>query len=268
MQRLKQLTLILLTLFMIASSLLYVLQEKLIFLPTKLEKNYKYSFSAPFDEVFLEANDGAQLNALHFKRREPKGVILYFHGNAGDLSRWGEIALYFVEKNFDVIIMDYRTYGKSTGSLSEEKLFSDAQLFYEYVLKQYAEKDIIVYGRSLGASIATHVASNNRPKKLILETPFYNLLDVAKDRFSLLPVKQLLKYEFASNIYIKKVKIPIAIFHGTEDEVVPYESGRKLYKVLPEVQKNFYTIKNGGHNNLVNFEAFREGIENELNQID
>jgi len=268
MRRLKQLLLIVLSLFMIATSLLYVFQEKLIFLPTKLDKSHQYSFSVPFEEFFLEANDGAQLNALHFKKPDPEGVILYFHGNAGDLSRWGEIALFFVEQNYDVIIMDYRTYGKSTGNLTEENLFSDAELFYEYALNRYAEKEIIVYGRSLGAAIAVNVASKNEPKKLILETPFYNLLDVAKNRFSFLPVKQLLKFEFASNEYIKKVKSPIVIFHGTQDEVVPYPSGKKLFGAIPGQQKKFYTIQNGGHNDLVNFEAFRNGIDQELNQTD
>jgi alpha-beta hydrolase superfamily lysophospholipase len=253
---------------MIATSLLYVLQEKLIFLPTKLDKRHQYSFSVPFEEFFLEASDGAQLNALHFKRPDPKGVIVYFHGNAGDLSRWGEIALFFVEQNYDVIIMDYRTYGKSTGNLTEENLFSDAELFYKYALNRYPEKEIIVYGRSLGAAIATNVASKNEPKKLILETPFYNLHDVAKNRFSFLPVKQLLKFEFASNAYIKKVKSPIVIFHGTQDEVVPYPSGRKLFGAISGEQKKFYTIQNGGHNDLVNFEAFRKGIDQELNQTD
>ncbi len=268
MRGLKPIVLILLTLFMIATSLLYVLQEKLIFLPTKLERTYEYSFSAPFQEIFLRAEDGAELNALHFKGPNPKGVILYFHGNAGDLSKWGEIAQFFVGKNFNVVIMDYRTYGKSTGKLSEKNLFNDAQLFYDYALQHYTTDDIIIYGRSLGAAIATQLASKNKSRKLVLETPFYNLLDVAKDRFSLLPVEHLLKYKFTSNDYIKKVSMPIVIFHGTEDKVVPYASGNKLYETIPNGQKRFYSIKNGGHNDLAEYEEFRKAIELELNRKD
>ena len=268
MQRLKRIGLILLFLFMIASSLLYVLQERFIFLPSTLENSYEYSFSEPFDEFFLNAPDGARLNALHFKRPNPKGVILYFHGNAGDLSRWGEIATFFVKRDFDVIVMDYRTYGKSTGKISESNLFSDAQLFYDYAREHYGQEDIIIYGRSLGAAIATHLASKNDSRKLILETPFYNLLDVAKERFAFLPVRELLKYEFASNKYILDVKSPIAIFHGTEDTVVPFESGKKLFDSIKTRNKSFYTVRDGGHNNLVEFKEFQDGIEYELNRID
>jgi len=268
MRRLKQIGLIVLTLFMMASTLLYTLQEKLIFLPSKLDKNYEYPFSETFEEFFLETEDRAQLNALHFKNPNPKGVILYFHGNAGDLSRWGAIATFFVKKDFDVIIMDYRTYGKSTGNISEPRLYSDAQLFYDYALNHYPQQNIIIYGRSLGAAIATHLASRNDCRKLILETPFYNLLDVAKERFAFLPVKQLLKYDFLSNEYIKKVKSPIVIFHGTEDTIVSYTSGKKLFEAIEGNPKTLYTIENGGHNNLVDFKEYQEGIEYELNQID
>lgn len=248
------------------AALLYTLQEKFIFLPSQLGQDYTYSFDEPFEEFFLETKDGAKLNALHFRQPDPQGVLLYFHGNAGDLSRWGEIATYFVKKNYDVIIMDYRTYGKSSGNLSEEHLFSDADLFYEYALKFYNEKDITVYGRSLGAAIATQLASNRNPKKLLLETPFFNLIDVARNRFPWLPIRSLLKYRFESNRYIKNVSCAISIFHGTEDAVVPYESGRKLFDAIENGQKKFYSIENGDHNDLIKFSAFHDNMDIELNR--
>jgi fermentation-respiration switch protein FrsA (DUF1100 family) len=136
-------------------------------------------------------------------------------------------------------------------------------LFYDYTLEHYSENQIRVYGRSLGAAIATHTASNNNPKKLILETPFYNLLEVAQKRFPVLPVKWLLKYEFKSNTYITKVKCPITIFHGTEDNVVPYESGKKLYTIAPN-PKEFITVPSGGHNNLINFREYTSTIDTAL----
>ncbi|MDT0607522.1 alpha/beta hydrolase [Croceitalea rosinachiae] len=243
--------------------MLYFLQEKFIFLPTKLPQNHVYQFSESFEEFFLNTPDGATLNGLHFKIEDPKGVILYFHGNAGDLSRWGEIATYFVKKSYAVIIMDYRTYGKSTGKLSEKHLFSDAQLFYNYALENYREKEITIYGRSLGAAIATQLASKTKPSKLVLETPFYNLYDVAKTRFSFLPLKLLLKYQFESNRYIQKVNCPITIFHGTEDAIVPYESGASLYRAANE-PKEFITIEGGGHNDLVQFSTYQKNIGNAL----
>lgn len=244
--------------------MLYLLQEKLIFLPTQLPVDYEYSFSSAFEEVFLDSPDGARLNAIHFKIEKPKGLILYFHGNAGDLSRWGQIASSFVDLQYDVLIMDYRGYGKSTGKLSEEALYEDAQLFYEYALSSYAKEKITIYGRSLGASIATHLASNNISAKLILETPFYSLLDVAQDRFPFLPMKQVLKYKMDSFKYIEKVKVPIRIFHGTADNVVSYESGKKLFEAIPSTDKKMYTVENGNHNNLNEFKEYRAAIKLEL----
>ena len=126
--------------YIIFGTMIYFLQEKLIFLPTSLSQNHEYQFSEPFEEFFLQSNDGARLNALHFKRKDPLGVILYFHGNAGNLDRWGEIGMSLSRSlNYDVVIMDYRTYGKSKGYLSEEALHADGQLFYDYVSKQYEE---------------------------------------------------------------------------------------------------------------------------------
>lgn len=245
---------------MIAASL-YFFQEKLIFRPTTLPQDFTFSFSNPFEELFLKAEDGATINAIHFKTENPKGVILYFHGNAGDLSRWGKITEFFVEKDYDVFVMDYRTYGKSKGLLSEHALYSDAQMCYDYILKRYQETDIIIYGRSLGTGMATYLASNNNPQQLILETPFYSLTDIAKGRFSLFPIKKLLKYDFPSYKYIENISCPISIFHGTDDNVIPYASGIKLFNSMNQEAKKFFTIENGEHNNLVEFDSYRIQIQ-------
>lgn len=244
--------------------MLTLFQEKFIFLPTQLPESYTYSFESDFEEFFLTSPDGAKLNALHFKTENPKGVILYFHGNAGDLSRWGRIARNFLDFEYDVIIMDYRGYGKSTGKRNESNLLKDAQLFYEHTTGLFPEHQIVIYGRSLGCSIGTHVASNNEIKKLILETPFFNLTDVAQDRFPFLPMKSILKYKLNSNEFIKKVQAPIRIFHGTEDRVVAYDSGKRLFKSIPITDKKMYTIEGGKHNDLDQFEVYWQGIRAEL----
>lgn len=264
MQKLKRFGIFAGVALILLTLMAYSFQEKLIFLPTKLPQGHTYSFQADFDEIFLEAKDGASLNALHFYAAEPKGVILYFHGNAGDLSRWGEIVLPFVEMEYDVLVMDYRKYGKSTGEISEEALYQDAQLFYNYLESKYITDDIIIYGRSLGASIATQLASKNQAQKLLLETPFYSLLDAAQGRFPFLPLKQLLRYEMPSHKFIREVQCPIRIFHGTDDTVVSYASGKKLFDAIPQSDKKMYTIPEGNHNNLSEFEAYWNAIKKEL----
>ncbi len=244
---------------------LYFMQEKLIFLPTKLSQDYVYQFQELFEELFFDSEDGARLNALHFKLDDPKGVVLYFHGNAGDLSRWGGITSHFTKYGYDVIVMDYRTYGKSTGELSEENLYKDAQLFYDYALESYPENQITVYGRSIGTGFATYIASKNEPSKLILETPFFNFSEAANNRIPILPMKYLLKYKFPSNKFISKVSCPVLIFHGTKDKVVPYKSGVRLSKLVNSDKLTFITIPDGKHNDLMSFEAYGIALESFLN---
>lgn len=250
---------------MIFGIMIYFIQEQFIFLPTRLPENYQYQFDIPFEEFFLKAKDGARLNALHFKSPRPKGVILYFHGNAGNLARWGDITMGLSrEYNYDVVVMDYRSYGKSRGNLSEEALNEDGQLFYDYIMRYYDEKDIVLYGRSLGTGIATRLASINNPKKLILETPYYSLLDIGERRFPFLPVRWLLKYQFKSYEYVRDISCPIAIFHGTDDEIIPMESGKKLFESIPGSNKEFIAVKGARHNNLSVFDAYHLGIRKML----
>ncbi len=260
-RKLKQATFGLLAIYLMIGSALYFLQEKILFRPTVLNQTYVYKFSHSFEELFLKADDNAVINALHFKAEEPKGVILYFHGNAGDLSRWGNITTYFVEKNYDVLVMDYRTYGKSTGALSEHALYSDAQMCYDYLKDRYNENDITIYGRSLGTGIGTYIAANNKPKQLILETPYYDIPDVAKQRFPLFAVNAMLHYKLPSYEFIQDVTCKISMIHGTDDYVVPFKSGEKLFMVAPKNLTSITVIEKGSHNNLIQFEAYHNKIK-------
>jgi alpha-beta hydrolase superfamily lysophospholipase len=257
----KKALILLIGLYIMIGTSLYLLQEKILFRPTVLAQDYVYTFDSNFEELFLKPNDDAIINALHFKAENPKGVILYFHGNAGDLSRWGIITEYFVGMNYDVLVMDYRTYGKSTGPLNEAALYQDAQFCYDYLKDQYRESQITVYGRSLGTGIASYITSKNNPKQLILETPFYNLEDVAKHRFPIFPMKYAMRYQFASHEYIAQTRCPIAIVHGTEDRVVPFLSGKKLFEAAPHALATFTVVENGNHNNLIQFDAYHRMID-------
>lgn len=259
-KRLNKLVVVLLGIFIMIGSSLYFFQERLLFFPSTLKQNYQYQFQHNFEELFFKTDDNTIINSLHFKVENPKGVILYFHGNAGDLSRWGTVSEYFVDMEYDVLIIDYRTYGKSTGKLSEVAIYSDAQYCYDYLLKKYSEDEITLYGRSLGTGIASYLASKNNAKQLILETPYYSVLDVAKDRFPVLPVKQLLKYHFPTYQFLPKARCPITIIHGTADSVVPYASAKKLLKLNIE-NLEFITIEGAEHNNLIEFEEYHTTIQ-------
>ncbi len=263
-RRLKNFLIAIASLYVLIFIGLYFLQEKMIFMSDPLPQDYSYSFPGKFDEIFLRTGDGAKLNALHFKVESPKGVVLYFHGNAGELSRWGIVVQKLVELQYDVLVMDYRTYGKSTGKLSQNALYGDAQLFYDYLLKSYKEDEIVVYGRSLGTTFATYVAAKNHPKQLILEAPFYSLDEEASKRFPIYPVSWFLKFHFPTYQYLSEVPCPILIFHGTDDFVVDYKNSEKLSKIDTQNKLTFITIPGGTHHDLLTYEVYKTTLDSIL----
>ncbi len=237
----------------------YLFQEKLIFHPDKLSDKYKFVFEIPFEELEYETTDGNRISALLFKAENSKGVIYYHHGNAGNLESWGARAIDFTSKGYDVLMYDYRGYGKSTGKIKNEKmLFSDATMIYKKLLYDYKERDIILYGVSLGSGIAAELANDNHPNKLILETPYYSFYDVAKFHYPYLPNSILLHYQFKTNKFLPKIKSPVYLFHGTEDETVPYNSSERLEKLSDNVE--LFTIKDGSHNNLNTFHDYHQWL--------
>ena len=232
---------------------LYFAQESLIFLPESLEQDFEYSFATQVEEFNID-NKGEKLNALYFKAKNSKGVILYFHGNAGNLSRWGGVVEPFLKYNYDVIVMDYRGYGKNEGQFSEELMYSDASAFYEYAKNKYSENQIVVYGRSLGTTFATYVASIYNPEKLVLETPFYSLKSVVQDRFPFMPTDLMLNYNFETNKLVEEVKCSTLIFLASEDEVIPFENGLKLSEEFQKIKT--LTVREASHNNIAQFDVY------------
>ncbi|WP_241507165.1 alpha/beta hydrolase [Aquimarina sediminis] len=212
----------------------------------------------------MKTEDGNHLNAVHFINKNPKRVILYFHGNKGSLKRWGEIVSFFAAKQYDVIIMDYRGYGKSTGEINEQKLYDDAQLFYNYALSKYNEDQIIIYGRSLGTGVAIKVASDNQPNSLVLETPYYSMKHLIENWLPFFPLDIILRYHIPSNEFIKNVTCDITIYHGTSDRVVPYKFGLQLFNSIPIPNKRMFTVTNGKHNNLMEFNEYLTTIDEVL----
>ncbi|MEP0985987.1 alpha/beta hydrolase [Ekhidna sp.] len=263
MNSLKIFILILISVYLIGGALLYLLQDRFIFLPEPLDQDFQYNFKEDFSEYNLEMKDGAMINALHFNTENARGLIVYFHGNAGNLSRWGEIVTPFVEMGFNVLIPDYRGYGKSTGSRSDKKLLADAEEVYAFAKTLEEEDNIILFGRSLGSAFASHLAGKENPKMLILETPFHSLQDVARDLIPIYPTSSLLSYQFANHKYLEKTTIPIYIFHGTEDEIVPFKSGERLSQSV--INAKLIKIESGHHNDLALFEEYWSHMETVLN---
>ena len=238
---------------------IYFRQESFIFYPDILPDDYEFvEFKGAADELYFEPETGVKLHALKFKVPNPKGVILYFHGNARALDNWGYIGADLLPHGYDIVIPDYRGYGKSKGPFSQENLFKDAQYIYDQLALNYGEAQITLYGRSLGSGIASFLASKTNPKVLILETPYFSMNRMASELMPFFPTRLILKYDFRSDLFLQKVSCPIHIFHGTEDELIPYKHAVELKKLLPSI--DFTTIPNATHNNLDQFALFNRKI--------
>lgn len=241
--------------------IIWAFQNQVIFQARSLSKDYRFSFPYAFDEHTVKAEDNTELNYIYFKVPQPKGIILYFHGNRGSLKRWGEIAGRFTTYGYDVLVMDYRGYGKNRGDFDPIKMESDARLFYNLGKQFFSEDSIIVYGRSLGSHFATLVASENKPQRLILETPFTSITDIFWDKLPMFPVKKLIHIEFDNVSLIKKVTSPITVFHGFGDRVVSYQIGKKLFDAATIHAKVLVSIPGGRHNNLSEFELYNKTLK-------
>ena len=251
---------IIIGLYIILCGLLYFFQEKLIFFPQKLDKNYKFEFGQKFEELNIKAKDGKVLNGLLFKSENSKGLIFYLHGNAGCLDTWGEVAKTYTDLNYDVYIIDYRSYGKSEGQINgENQMFEDNQTAYNELKKKYAEDKIIILGYSIGTGLASKLTSTNNPKLLILQAPYYNLTDMMKQRFSFIPTF-ILKYKFATDEYLNSCKMPVVIFHGNSDTVIYYGSSLKLKQEFKK-QDTLITLNGQGHNGMSDNEEYKTELK-------
>jgi fermentation-respiration switch protein FrsA (DUF1100 family) len=239
----------------------WYIQERFVFVRFRLPAAYKFTFTQPFDEVYIEPEKNVLLHALHFKVPQPRGTLIYFHGNTGSLRRWGKRAAVFTKLGYDVLMVDYRGYGKSRGPLSEAAMHRDAARWYQWLTEREAEDRIVVYGRSLGTGFAVPVAAAHQPRMLILETPFANLYDPARHQVPFLPYRWLLRYPFRNDRAIRRVKCPVYIFHGRRDPVVPYESALRLYSVIPStVKREMITFNKGYHSDLGTYKRFHRKL--------
>lgn len=260
MMKILHILLILVLLYVLTGILFYIFQNRILFFPQKLPKDFKYHFTFPFEELFIKTHDNKKVNALYFKKQDTRGVILYFHGNAGSLASWGWIAADFQSFPYDLMIMDYRTYGKSDGPLTEENLYKDAEACYQFIRQRYPEDQIAIYGRSIGTAIAVDLASKTNPARLILESPFCNLPQLARHHFPVLPYALLTRYRFDSCEKAEQIKCPVYILHGTNDNIIPIKFGEKFAGLLPSWQVKFTPVEQAGHNDLGEYDEYRRKL--------
>lgn len=252
--------------YIVISVALYYLQDYMLFKPEKLSKDFQFYYeNQEIKEYNLETRDGATINGLRFfPKGESKGVVLYLKGNSKSIKGWGKFAVDFTRHGYNVLMVDYRGFGKSTGRRSQKAIKRDLQEVYNKIKELTKEDRIILYGRSLGSGFAAKLASMNSPKMLVLDAPYYSLTKVTARYAPFMPLSLLIKYPLPTYKWLKYVKCPIHIIHGTNDTLIPYKTSIKLSKINPKLTK-LHTVIGGGHKNLNNFESYHKMIHEILN---
>jgi len=247
--------------YIIVSILLYYLQEYFLFRPEKLPEDFQFLYeNQEVEEYNMTTRDGAVLNGLHFKVKKPVGIVLYLKGNSKSIKGWGKFAVDFTRHNYDVIMVDYRGFGKSTGKRSQKAIKRDLQQIYDRINEKVPEKYMILYGRSLGSGFAAKLASMNKPKMLILDAPYYSLTKVTGRYMPFMPLSLIMRYPMPTYKWLKYVECPIHIIHGTKDRLITFKSSVKLAQVKPELT-TLHPIIGGGHKNMQEFESYHHVME-------
>jgi len=264
MRKISKVVGIVLLIYVIIGIGFYLLQDKIIFQPDRLSFDYSFTFNQPYREYFIPTHDGETLNVLLFNTSQPSnGLILYFHGNADNLQRWGEYAVDFTNLGYDVLMIEYRGYGKSTGTPTEENLYADATNLLRWAQTNLPHSRLIIYGRSLGSAVASHLATEVTPALLILETPFDEIKGAIYPIFRPFLYFLSARHTFSNKENLLKVKSRKVIIHGTDDWVVPLASALKLKPLLGKEDK-FVVIEEGGHKNLRDFDLYHNTLKEVL----
>jgi hypothetical protein len=229
----------------------YFFQARLIYFPNigiGFGRAVPSDIGLDYEDVVFKTTDGVQLHGWYVSADQARGVILFFHGNAGNISHRLDSIEFFHRLGFSVFIIDYRGYGRSEGKTDEQGTYRDAEAAWRQLIENRGidPGKIVIFGRSLGASIAAWLASRTSPAALILESAFTSAPNLGRHHYWFLPVHTLARIHYDTESYIESVSAPTLVVHSADDEIVPFAHGRKLFSVASE-PKAFVKLQ-GGHN--------------------
>jgi len=241
---------------------LYFLQDYILFHPVTLKRDHNYNFPEKHKDINIPITENSNLNIVQFFSTDTitRGVVLYFHGNKKNISWYAKYSPYFTKHGYEVWLIDYPGFGKSTGKFTEQTLYDWANYMYNFARTRFSPDSIIIYGKSMGTGIATHLASIQPCKKLILETPYYDYPSVIRHYLPIYPIEWMIHYKIPTHDYMEKVIAPITIFQGTGDWLVTYNNAKRLKPFL-KAGDEFVTIEGGSHNDLFNFKETIEKLD-------
>ena len=247
----------------VSIALVYVFQSRFVYFPIRTLSTDPSSIGLRFEDVYFETEDGVTLHGWFIPHDGARGVILFCHGNAGNISHRLDSIRVFHRLGLDVFIFDYRGYGQSEGKPTERGTYEDAEAAWRYLIEEHQviPSEVVVFGRSIGGAVGAWLAQNHKPRLLILESTFTSLRDVAATLYPFFPVKRLLRFEYNTAEYLGGVNCPVLIIHSRNDEIMPFSQGQQLFEVARE-PKTFLEIS-GTHNEgfITSGRHYEEGLD-------
>jgi alpha-beta hydrolase superfamily lysophospholipase len=248
---------LLLALYAALMALLWWGQERLLFHPAALPQTHRFAFGPEVQEAWIDV-PGARLHALHLQLPQPKGIVFFLHGNAGHLQGWFGAAALYRQAGYDVFMLDYRGYGKSSGHIQgEAQLHADVAAAWALVAPRYAGLRRVLVGQSLGTGLAAALALQVQPDLTLLVSPYVSMQALAKDKFPWVP-SALLRYPLRTDLALPQLLGQVLMLHGTQDELIPPEHSARLQALVPQAQ--LVLVPNAGHNDIDQHPAYREAV--------
>jgi fermentation-respiration switch protein FrsA (DUF1100 family) len=270
---LQSILFIVITSWVLLAVLLYFYQPKLVFHPHSEIEATPALISLDYEELTLTTSDGIAVNAWWVPHPAARASVLFLHGNAGNISHRLDSIQIFHDLGLSVLIFDYRGYGKSTGTPSEQGTYIDAETAWDYLIekKKIEQEQIIIFGRSLGGAVASWLAERHLPAGFIMESSFSSIADIGKHYYPYLPTSLLARIKYPSIDRISNIRSPILIIHSKDDEIIPYSHSERLFtEAIKEktAQKTLLEI-NGGHNEgfILSGKKYSDGLDKFISDI-
>ncbi len=258
--------------YAVLAAALFFYQPNLLYfpdMPTREIEATPGDIGLEFEALTLTTRDDEQLDAWFIPADPARAVVLFCHGNAGNISHRLESIRLFHELGLSVLIFDYRGYGQSTGKPTEKGTYRDADAAWDYLVEQrgISAEHIILFGRSLGASIAADLATRQSAAVVVLESAFTSVPDIAAKLYPWLPVRWLSRYQYDTRKKLASIHSPVLIVHSRDDEIISYSNGEQLFEAARE-PKQFLPLR-GGHNDgfLVSGKDYIRGLDTFIGDV-
>lgn len=264
-KRILNIIVVLIFIYIVVGLLLYFIQDRFLLHPKKLSRQHRFSFAARHQEMDIPVNNEDTINLMKFlpTANRPKGVVLYFHGNRENIEHYVKYVNRFTIRGYEVWMEDYPGFGKSTGEISEQKLYDQARQIRTLAASRYPDDSVIIYGKSFGTGVAAYTARLQPAKILILETPYYSIPSLFSHYAFMYPAQVMSHYSLPTYLFLQNLKTPVIIFHGTDDEVIPLSQAARLQEML-KPNDQFIEIENGKHNNLTGSPVYEQVMDSVL----